>query len=635
MNSRQYAHSGLAIRRRFRGVAAWSLALVAIACNTQPAAPNPALAVISRAEQGVTLTTVGQPTPLPAGVGMGLPSGATLTTSDSAAAAVDFGTGEAVYLQSRSSVTLLRIASTAQGTSVGIQLNRGRLLAIMPSGSLEVSTPLGQVVLDGSAAAIEFAPSATSPASDVFTMSCLSGGCSANTRVYSGSLGPRDRLSITNSGLAVDQSQFSEADVAALLNFSSGDQIVAATLTAWPTSTGAPYVPTSTVPATLASTALPSATLAPGRDTPTPEPAATDAYPRPTAAQWQDIDIPGVSNDFNQPANNYGYNTVAVNPVSPTIVYVGTNYQGLYRSADSGATWTKIDTGAGADLLNGGRIWALAIDPFNPTTLYAASGYGSGGPLKSTDGGVSWRHMLPPHNATAQRLGTNDVYSVAVDPYTPNHLLASFHHNWLPAVSDSGVIESSDGGQTWTTHNPPAGSGWNIENSVWFLNNSTSWLLGSNQAGFWRTTDSGASWAQVSANHITAGGINSLYRDSQRGALYAAHSSGIMKSTDNGASWTEFSAGLPNAGYETLSSDGANLYTAPSYPTGGDYDQAHGPWYTVSITGTTWVRYNNQQTCDSSNNVCDGPVMMARDPAGSAIYAANWLGGLWKLTAPR
>jgi len=634
VNPWQRYHSALTTRRRFRGLAAWLLILVATACKAQPAASNPVLAVISQAANGVTMTTVGKSAPLPAAAGMGLATGATLTTSDLAAAAIDFGAGEAVYLQARTSMTLLRIASIAHGTTVGIQLNTGRLLAVIPNGSLEASTTLGQVVLNGGASMVEFAPSALGPASDVFTISCLSGGCSVNTRVYSGDLSARDRLAISNSGLVVDKSQLSAAAVAALLDAQSGNQMVAVTLTAWPTSTGAALAPTPTLPATVPSSALQTRTPAPTLGTLTPELPATDTPARPTAVPWQNIDIPGVSIDFNHPANNYGYNTVAVDPLSPTIVYVGTNYQGIYRSTDGGATWNKIDTGAGANLVDGGRIWALTIDPFNHHTLYAASGYGFGGPLKSTDGGVSWTHTLPPSNATAQRLGTNDVYNVVLDPYTPNHLLASFHHDWLPGKSDSGVIESTDGGRTWTVHSPPAGAGWGTEDSVWFVNNSATWLFGSQQAGFWRTTNSGASWTLVSSNSIAAGGINSLYRDPQSGVLYAAHSRGIMKSTDNGASWTDFSAGLPNAGYETLISDGASFYTAPSYPTGGDYNQAHGPWYTVSVTGSIWAGYNSQQTCDSSNNVCDGPVMMAYDGANNMTYSVNWLGGVWKLSTP-
>ena len=630
----QHYYPVFAPRCRLGGWAASLLVLVATACSAQPAAPTPSLAIVSRADNGVTITTVGRATPLPAGTGTGLPTGATLTTAGQAAATIDFGAGAAVYLQSRTSVTLLRIAALAQGMSVGIQLSTGRLLAVMPGGSLEVSTTQGQVVLNGSASVVEFAPSALGTASDVFTIVCLSGGCSVNARVYSGGLGRSERLSISNSGLTVDKSQLSEADVVALLSSQSGDQAVAVTLTTWPTSDATPVAVTPTLPVALANTALPTRTLVPTRNTTTPEPTAAPTETPTASAQWQNVDIAGVSNNFNSPANNYGYNSVVVDPTSPNLIYVGTNYQGIYRSTNSGATWTKIDTGAGSNLVDGGRIWTLAIDPFNHQTLYAASGYGAGGPLKSTDGGVSWINTLPTSSATEQHLGTNDIYNVVLDPYTPNHLLASFHNYWLPGTSDPGVIESTNGGATWTIHNPPPGSGWGAENNVWFLNDGATWLLGSQHVGFWRTTNGGTSWIRVSANNVTAGGINALYRDPDTGVLVAAHWKGMMKSTDNGASWTDFSAGLPFGSYETIMSDGTHFYTAPSFPDGGDYGQAHGPWYTVALTGSTWTAYNSQQTCDSSNSVCNGPVMMARDAANNILYSVNWLGGFWKLAAP-
>jgi hypothetical protein len=621
--------------QRFSSLAACLLVLVATACQAQPVSPDPVLAMISRVDKTVMVSMVGQAAPIPARVGVGLVSGATVTTADLATAAIDFGAGEVVDLQSQTSLSLLRIATVAQGTDVGTGLNAGRLLAVMPHGSLEVSTNLGEVALGGSVSLVEFTPGTLGSSGDVFTVACLAGNCSVNTRVFNGDLGPGDRLDISNSGLTVAKSRASDNAVAALLATQSVDPGVALTLTAWPTGTGAPWTLTATPSPTVPNTPLPTRTLAPTRDTPTPEPTATTTPVPNAVSRWQNIDIPGVSNNFSQPSNNFGYNTVLVDPTRPNIVYVGTNYQGLYRSSDSGATWHKIDTGAGAIMVDGGRLWALALDPFNPNTLYAASGYGSGGPLKSTDGGISWSHTLPIGNATEQRLGTNDIYSVVLDPYTPNHLLASFHSKWSRGASDPGLIESADGGRTWTIHNPPAGSGWGAEISVWFVNNSATWIVGSQNAGFWRTTNSGTSWIQVSPNNMAAGGVYSVYRDPTSGTLYAAYWDGIMKSVDNGASWTDFSAGLPPfATFETVASDGANLYTAPSYPFSGDYAQAHGPWYTVPAAGSTWVSYNDQQTCDNSNNICNGPVMMARDATHNTLYSVNWLGGVWKLMTP-
>ena len=70
----------------------------------------------------------------------------------------------------------------------------------------------------------------------------------------------------------------------------------------------------------------------------------------------------------------------------------------------SGTVWAGINgwTSRGPD---GGIILALAVDPQNPSTVYA--GTAGGGVFKSTNGGASW---------SAANSGLINVYAVAVDP---------------------------------------------------------------------------------------------------------------------------------------------------------------------------------------------------------------------------
>ena len=91
---------------------------------------------------------------------------------------------------------------------------------------------------------------------------------------------------------------------------------------------------------------------------------------------WQQIAPPQVSADFNNPSSNYGFNSIVIDPTNSSVLFMGTNYQGLWKSTDKGVTWAKISTGTGANLLDQGRLWTLAIDPFNHTTLWTTSGYG-------------------------------------------------------------------------------------------------------------------------------------------------------------------------------------------------------------------------------------------------------------------
>lgn len=343
------------------------------------------------------------------------------------------------------------------------------------------------------------------------------------------------------------------------------------------------------------------------------------------AGLWVNVDPPGANN--TPTGNNYGFNSViAINGV----VYVGTNQQGIWKTTNQGATWTKANTGVNGIWVDGGAQWSMAADPFNPLVIYATAARGVQGVLKSTDGGTSWTQILAGNSPTAQQIATNDVYTISVDPSTPNHLLASFHYYWNNSNA-SGVIESVNGGQTWIVHAPGAAN-WSAGNGVWFGNDSATWIVGSQNAGFWITHNSGASWSQFSGSQMSHGATQSLYRDTNTGTLIlAAGVANILRSTDNGNTWQQVNTGLPFGYYDAVVSDGANLWTVPSGPTLGDNGSAHVAWATMPLMGTSWTPYSAQQPCDPNGGYCNGPVMGAYDASSGDVWSVNWNGGVWKL----
>jgi photosystem II stability/assembly factor-like uncharacterized protein len=135
-------------------------------------------------------------------------------------------------------------------------------------------------------------------------------------------------------------------------------------------------------------------------------------------------------------------NDLAVHPNDPNKVVVGAGNQsspghGIYRTADGGATWTKVLLGA-ADNANG-KI-QLDYAKSNPDVLFASIGNG----LSSAEG-ASWLYRSTDFGATWQ-LRTNQDYSkwqgwfahdVAVHPTDPNKLV----------VVGIDVWRSDDGGQ--------------------------------------------------------------------------------------------------------------------------------------------------------------------------------------------
>ena len=72
------------------------------------------------------------------------------------------------------------------------------------------------------------------------------------------------------------------------------------------------------------------------------------------------------------------YNSLAVDPLSPTTLYVGAN-GGVFKSTNGGGSWNAVRVG-----LSTPAVRALVIHPVNPAVLYA--GTDGGGVFKSTGG---------------------------------------------------------------------------------------------------------------------------------------------------------------------------------------------------------------------------------------------------------
>jgi photosystem II stability/assembly factor-like uncharacterized protein len=87
---------------------------------------------------------------------------------------------------------------------------------------------------------------------------------------------------------------------------------------------------------------------------------------------------------------------------------VGWFDSGVFKSTNGGGVWSAVNSGLAAT-----RVEALAIDPLTPTTLYV--GTYDGGVFKSTDGGGAW-------SAVNSGLTATRVQALSIDPATPSTL---------------------------------------------------------------------------------------------------------------------------------------------------------------------------------------------------------------------
>jgi photosystem II stability/assembly factor-like uncharacterized protein len=359
------------------------------------------------------------------------------------------------------------------------------------------------------------------------------------------------------------------------------------------------------------------------------------------APSWQNI-TPPVSLDSNNPPSNYGTQQVLSSPSQPTTLYVGTNYQGIWKSINSGKSWFKANVGlpsnpkliyfynngrpagdgsAGCASLDDGRNWAMAIDPIDADVVYTADGYGCAqGIWKTTNGGATWRQMFPPDvlNRT-----TNDIGSIVMDPNDRRHLLVGCHSGWKSNPGGAGVWETKDGAETWILHPLPLGAG-PTNHAVLFIDSAT-WILATQAYGLWRTADSGSSWSKVS-DYTRSHGGSGLYQ-TKNGVLYLGCEGRVLRSTDLGVTWSDAGAPHTQDGYKSVIGDGNFIYTA----FGNTGTSTVGPvkyYCSPESDGTTWSPYNDQ-------TFLNGPDSLVFDSQHGILYSGNGLGGVWKLVVRR
>ena len=222
---------------------------------------------------------------------------------------------------------------------------------------------------------------------------------------------------------------------------------------------------------------------------------------------------------------------LAIDPKTPTTLYTGGLYGGVYKSVNGGASWTATMSAQNNSVL------ALAIDPKTPTTIYA--GFSNTGVYKSVDGAATWNLInmgLP---------GAPIVNALAIDPQTPTTIYAG--------LTSNGVYKSIDGGNSWSAVGTGLLSGGTVRalaiNPVTptTVYAATDVVFGNTSGQVFVSVDGGSTWNSASNGlPIDAYGLHDVEIDpATPSTLYAAvFGDGVYKSTDSGNTWTAMKAGL-------------------------------------------------------------------------------------------
>jgi photosystem II stability/assembly factor-like uncharacterized protein len=298
-------------------------------------------------------------------------------------------------------------------------------------------------------------------------------------------------------------------------------------------------------------------------------------------------------------------NALAVDPMNPDTVYAATG-RAVLKSRDGGLSWTSsFALFSSDDPLP--PIGSLAIDPSSSASIYAAT---TAGLFKSVDAGIAWRNI-------SAGLPNPHVYSLAVDPVSPTTVFAGAAGN---------LAKSTDGGETWSGK-PLAFTIYNLA----FAHEGPSTIYGADfDSGYYpspstlyKSTDGGASWTQSGCmSDIPPGALaidptspSTLYA----GSLDAGFScciSGLFKTTDSGVNWSTV-----NDSYVTA------VVVDPQNP--GTVYAATAPSFVGTETPAGFIRSMDGgaswQDFNTGLNVPLGVVIsaLAIDQTGTRLYAGT------------
>lgn len=328
---------------------------------------------------------------------------------------------------------------------------------------------------------------------------------------------------------------------------------------------------------------------------------------------WEEVTPPQIQ----IVSSSLGMNAVAVDPLDPATVYAsgghnaccGAGSDGIYKSTDCGATWTKVNTGMNGSVLEQGWQWykGIVINPKDSATMYVMSGYGAEGLWKSTNGGVDWTQLFTEATKIPATVGYNFTQDLSMDPADPNHLVVSFHADCSGEYAPMCMADSTDGGSTWRIFKgPPSLPGWQEGAGVLVLGKTS--FLYSSFTGVFYTGDNGATWSKAAAS-----GAFQLYK-SPTGTMYLGGGNSVISSTD-GQTWKV----LPNSpGITAIIGDGKTLFASFTNNTTGK------PIYTADEANpTTWTNVDTP-------TIRQGTSWFAYDSQHHILYSASMNGGLWR-----
>ena len=252
------------------------------------------------------------------------------------------------------------------------------------------------------------------------------------------------------------------------------------------------------------------------------------------------------------PARGGRVTTVTGVPSQPKTFYMGVASGGLFRTTDSGATWTPITDGK----VPLGSTGSVAVADSDPNIIYLGTGsdgvrsnVSTGrGVYKSTDGGQTWKFI--------GLYDAGQIGAVRIHPTNPDIVWVAAGGNAFKSNEERGIFKTTDGGQTWRKvlfisdavgamdielqpGNPSVVYAWmsHLERKPWTI------ISGGREGGFYKSTDGGEHFSKISNGLPTEliGKGNLAVTNANPDRIYALVEAkpggGFYRSDDAGQTW--------------------------------------------------------------------------------------------------
>jgi photosystem II stability/assembly factor-like uncharacterized protein len=181
--------------------------------------------------------------------------------------------------------------------------------------------------------------------------------------------------------------------------------------------------------------------------------------------------------DLSMDANNPRilYAAMWAGERKPWNIISGNSEGGVFKSTDSGDTWTKLINGLPSGIV--GRI-GVAASPANSNRVWAIVEAEEGGIFRSDDGGASFRRI-------------NRQRELQARPWYYMHIFADPKDANTVYVGTSDFYRSTDGGVTYTPINVPHGD----QHDLWLNPRDPRIMIESNDGGANVSFNGGKSWS--------------------------------------------------------------------------------------------------------------------------------------------